>query len=41
MVTVPLNLNKIDADHDLLKSFHTFLYGFVGKKTVRKKNIRR
>ncbi|CAM9361708.1 unnamed protein product, partial [Hapterophycus canaliculatus] len=37
---VPVNLNKIDADHDLLKAFHSFLYGVVGKKTVRKKNIR-
>ncbi|CAN0456581.1 unnamed protein product, partial [Ectocarpus sp. 8 AP-2014] len=37
---VPVNLNKIDADHDLLKAFHAFLYGGVGKKTVRKKNIR-
>ena len=38
---VPINLNKIDADHDLLKAFHSILYGAVGKKTVRKKNIRR
>eukprot|EP00904_Undaria_pinnatifida_P006203 jgi/Undpi1/2712/HiC_scaffold_14.g06090.m1 len=37
---VPINLNKIDADHDLLKAFHSILYGAVGKKTVRKKNIR-
>lgn len=34
-------LNKVgDADHDLLKAFHSFLYGAVGKKTMRKKNIR-
>ena len=34
-------LTKADADHDLLKAFHSFLYGAIGKKTVRKKNIRR
>eukprot|EP00752_Nemacystus_decipiens_P014574 g12979.t1 len=37
---VPVMLTKADADHDLLKAFHSFLYGGVGKKTVRKKNIR-
>lgn len=41
-MAVPVMLNKIgDADHDLLKAFHSFLYGAVGKKTMRKKNIRR
>ncbi|CAM9703126.1 unnamed protein product, partial [Sphacelaria rigidula] len=37
---VPINLGKIDADHDLLKAFHAYLYGVVGKKSTRKKNIR-
>lgn len=40
-LAVPVMLTKADADHDLLKAFHSFLYGVVGKKTVRKKNIRR
>lgn len=38
---VPVTLTKVDADHDLLKAFHSLLYGVIGKKTVRKKNIRR
>ncbi|CAM9793285.1 unnamed protein product, partial [Pylaiella littoralis] len=37
---VPVTLMKIDSDHDLLKAFHALLYGAIGKKTVRKKNIR-
>lgn len=38
---MPINLGKIDSDHDLLKAFHNYLYGVVGKKSFRKKNIRR